>query len=1409
MTPIPGRGAVDLLVAGFACVDFSLLSRNQRSLDGITKREANEAEGRKQKPKFTRTDRRAAKAEAKGVASEDTVGNEVRMPSKAGIVRSIGKSVKMPSKADIMKTIAGYDNIMRGESGDTLFAILSYAGKHRPPLVILENICGAPWADIANEWNRIGYAAEYVKLDTKNFYIPHTRNRFYMLCIDIDSTLGFPANLAVWNWSEVVKQFERPASSPVDAFLFDELDPRLHRAIAEINKVTSSNEQKIVEWTQCQIRHLQYREEHKLGTGRPFTNWVENGPSKMVDYGNGLWMKRQTNRIKDFFELYYLKAAYLGYDPGYKARYPDISQNIDRTNHGSWGVTGCITPSGMPFSTMRGGLIVGSEALALQGISIDMLHLTSETSAQLQNLAGNAMTSTVVGAAILSALIVAYQAISLSPMEVDDQVSTELCPELLNDDGLQTEDRIDFGPVLRVAVSKLCQMASLSARRCICEGQDSTAISTILVCEKCSHTACRNCAGIPRHKYLDSQKSSPRIQPNKFSELMKGVLPMRLTLSEALNVALRDAPLTFKGTLQSWEQYYPAAHEALRDEYHFHSSKRADHWIFSYAGRCSRLELEMEPSQPQWFLYVKADPELPGNSKLRKLLDAPVARMKTDGRSLLSGSWQVRLPATLKFQIKYRGAGQRVQSWQSRLGLVDLPSISSSLVPSSWIVEIDNERQVHEWDIDIAGRYDFLPDCGTANGCLHKRSSGEGNHKYLFLDPERVGDPSFDTFVFSSNHRRLQYGEKRRIDAKIDKNWRPEAWPLPSPDAHLDVEPPKMIAQCSADGYWIDSDGSMLAVRESDAISSVLSTQAADDIGAAMDCTKPAITFMSCRAASEISTAEWIVVDHTNERKIFASSAWLTERVRHLEGFSTSWRTFSTAKGMDQAVCYHCAPATPTITWKVSEVIPKKARGKAENNQLLMVDPYEDPHDAIIYEKAIKARPQPIRIFVKHERKTVSELRIGLNIPALVHRVLARFSESPQPVLAQWRLDTNYNFSKITNLTDFTILNNESDPEEHYIFPRNKASLRHEQGRSLWWMLNQEADSVKPFEEEEIEEACLPYLGWRAQARATRVCVARGGLLADKVGYGKTITTLALIDKTRGRAVQAVKNHISIKATLVVTPYLLTAQWRDEIRKFLAFDYSVLLIRSKLELTKYVIHDFVKADIIIVAYSIFTNDALLERTSRFASLPDPPPSVQSRAYAVWLANAKERIEKNMEVLMTVPFPIDFHHKLNKDLAIAQSDPDLQRRIPSKRYQGAAYQQHRPDFGKARATSKPKSALKDDPFNLGKIKDVSGLKGPPFQMFHYRRIVVDEYTYASAKECDFIRSLRASSRWILSGTPAMEKFADVKALATLIGVNLGAEDTAGDTWKRRSARWAGKTWTGEGIEICWTREADQE
>lgn len=52
-----------------------------------------------------------------------------------------------------------------------------WVDKHRPKIVILENVCTAPWGDMVKNFAEINYSAEFCRLDTKKYYIPHTRTR--------------------------------------------------------------------------------------------------------------------------------------------------------------------------------------------------------------------------------------------------------------------------------------------------------------------------------------------------------------------------------------------------------------------------------------------------------------------------------------------------------------------------------------------------------------------------------------------------------------------------------------------------------------------------------------------------------------------------------------------------------------------------------------------------------------------------------------------------------------------------------------------------------------------------------------------------------------------------------------------------------------------------------------------------------------------------------------------------------------------------------------------------------------------------------------------------------------------------------------------------------------------------------
>ena len=159
-----------------------------------------------------------------------------------------------------------------GESGRTFRGMMSWVKNHQPPLVILENVCSAPWDRVAEYFEKIGYSADYLRVDTKNFYIPHTRTRVYLLAVNQRKS-SIPGK-----WKDWINKLKRPASSTLDAFLLPSDDPRIHQAR---EKLVSESYNAVdrrtgrTDWGRCESRHQRARLEEELGLKRPLTGWEE------------------------------------------------------------------------------------------------------------------------------------------------------------------------------------------------------------------------------------------------------------------------------------------------------------------------------------------------------------------------------------------------------------------------------------------------------------------------------------------------------------------------------------------------------------------------------------------------------------------------------------------------------------------------------------------------------------------------------------------------------------------------------------------------------------------------------------------------------------------------------------------------------------------------------------------------------------------------------------------------------------------------------------------------------------------------------------------------------------------------------------------------------------------------------
>lgn len=1078
----------------------------------------------------------------------------------------------------------------------------------------------------------------------------------------------------------------------------------------------------------------------------------------------------------------------------------NLSQNVDRNTFGKGnGIAPCLTPHMLPYLTSRGGPLIGLEALAMQGLPINELLLTRESSQDLQNLAGNAMTSTVVGSAILAALILSKDI--LRPADEDamdiDVEEVDVSSRISGIEELQ-EHPLDLSTKVSLNIETLLNEAKRSSRLCICEGRTDVTANKISVCQECAHTSCEKCGGRPEHHYEPYEDTNNRISPMQFEEKIKSVLPMRLIINgisaDALDVLKNGHPeIAAKITTSEWKTFQDCLVYAIKSEFRFMSLKRQEIWSATYDAPEARLELLFDPLQPEWRLFAKS-PETDGAKSLRrKMCRLPLARMRlAGGNDPMNGHWEVCLPARYDFKLGVEGEGSLIESWEAILGLQD-PSFAEKKVWDHLKLSVPDEMK-DRLDRDISGVYKLLPTCGTSSGALHKKIDVDSKTTplYFFLDPTRTGEAKDDHFVFSISTRRHAYGEERPLVARMENKFRPSSYTGPK------------TFQCFSDGQWVPAEDVTLTTPIGNAgkiNEGVFATPGPNGLRVRVsndDC-KSANAVLTCqvflRGQAENIWPEgvWREVDKIHERNTFESLAWLTERLRSMPHLSR-WNDIELPENYSN--CERCAPTPPHLKWirKANKYVPR-----------------EDPKQAAPYERALKNRPAPFVTQLTLERSSSGEqtgmLRIGLNIPTLVHRALSRLpseGRSERPLLS-WRLTTDYIPESKLVLPPFNLTSNKEDGQ--FTQPPNFIlKLRPEQLRSLTWMMDQEKESTPPFIEEEISEALLTHLNWKAEGKAERPIHIRGGVLADQVGYGKTAITLGLIDCSRPtiEVPSNLRGNIPTKATLIVVPPHLTNQWPSEIRKFTGeSSYRVLKIQTQSDLNKTTIQQIMDADILVVASTLFKSDKYLSNLAGFAATNNPPAS-EGRRFNAWQKIALAELGGQVNDLRDGGAEF-VQSKIDERAKKLEMEEAGEAFVQTKRLIGKAYVDAKEKAAKSGAkrkrsgsdqsevdedsssgsasgrTKKSKvttARVEGDPWKLKSnavMRDWKKMQAPPLEMFHFDRLVVDEYTYLKGQIHAGITCLKSKFRWVLSGTPPLDDFADVKTISVFLGIHLGIDD----------------------------------
>lgn len=1206
-----------------------------------------------------------------------------------------------------------------GESGDTYTAVLAYCKAFRPSIVLLENVLGAPWDRMLSDYKKIGYVSTGAFLDTKRFHIPQTRQRGYMVCFDQRAT-SVSLEGAGKKWTELMSYFKRPASSPVSSFL---LPGDQRRTQQHIKDDAPTRE---IDWTRCELRHTDMRQDLRLGNGRPVTHWSENGSVLVPEGGDPTWYYRMPERIWDLLDIAVMRNALPDhgfYDPWYKTKIWNVSQNVDRQiDQAAFGIIGCITPTMIPFLTDSGRALVPEELLKLQGLPLDKISFTTEQPREIQDLAGNAMSTTVIGPAILSALIAGHRAISRS--QADDRRSATPTKSSLGFVTAPTERVAAAALQDTVDLALLLRRAEQAARRCVCETAGKISSRPIQKCTGCGHTACYDCAGNPTHVYKhDPQLSRDRSTPSDFEDFLRSTLPLVLNFTSS---SWQDLALS---------KELEAIVKAIGPQFSLQSIRRTHCWTVTYAGSGARLELSLATDRANWRLFADIPKHLPSNSALRAQLVQPIA-VGSARNSLFPDRWQARNPESMRYPIQIRESGDRVASWWARLGLLDY---ASHTVPAFLDITVDAPLAM------LSGRYEYLPHCGKASDSLFKRTDPAQPPMFLFLDPTGTGEPEADCFVFSDNIERLEYDEVRSVFASIAAPWRPWARP-----GKLATKP-----QLAVSGTWHEHACYLAA---SEPLIEIDRLKAVGTVVGAAACTQTVQLLSAFLKGKEIqNTNAPVLVDHK----------WALEAMGR--AFPTSeWRPLAAQAASLR--CERCAPSRPELRWALQD-----------NNE---IKAYEDMPSAAAYEQAIKARPQAV-VLVATQVSDGLKVDLGVNIATLAHRARARLPSAASDVEYVWRIlhktdRTPYVFKK------FKLVSNENDDADlHSTDTGLSVELFHAQRQSLAWMIEQEKGArftLEESEEETVAASGWMASGWMAEVRARATVNVRGGICADHPGFGKTITSLALIgsalkstsagdeDIIRDLQTRQPAGLKATTATLIVCPPSLVQQWVDEIKNKMGLQNGVYRIATPKHLSMYTIADFAKAKIIVVSRTVFASPEYTNRLASFAAVPGPA-ALKGRAFMQWRDYAVQQIPEHLAILEGEGKGSLITHVKATYRANLKNE-EFKAMVPSRRHRGQGYIANKNKNQKLTSAQQTMQAAPD-------TLDTATIDQPLFEMFYFNRLIVDEFHDYDPTDYAATVALTADKRWGLSGTPAIEDFFQVAQMAKLLGVTLpiGSMDAA--------------------------------
>ena len=287
-----------------------------------------------------------------------------------------------------------------------------------------------------------------------------------------------------------------------------------------------------------------------------------------------------------------------------------------------------------------------------------------------------------------------------------------------------------------------------------------------------------------------------------------------------------------------------------------------------------------------------------------------------------------------------------------------------------------------------------------------------------------------------------------------------------------------------------------------------------------------------------------------------------------------SWIDFASAAD-DPAVgcCDIIVPRKPAETWEYDATREQWVR-------------QTEPGASRRYYTALQEAPQTFSMILHTKDKT---LVIKCDPRVAAHRAARNLIDGRGDSVMSREVKVKYRLSDAAKQTDpvldpFNVSNCESlDPTTIEL---NKPYELYDRQKKVVTKMSRIEDEKTSFEELEMFDEAMPgSSGWSLIAKATRTNKIRGGVIADAIGAGKTVISIALILRGIDKARAARKGPEKSSATLVVVPPGLLDQWVREIKKF-APRLKPVCVYGLQCLKKLSVKDLTEADVVLCPIDI-------------------------------------------------------------------------------------------------------------------------------------------------------------------------------------------------------------------------------